>query len=127
MTVSPKKKVKAMIQAIPKRNSLLDPQEQQEVTRPVIEPQTTTVQPPNPAPVGLNDILLANPLVMHYNDVQMFVADPLDGLNLAGEEDPNVDMFLNLQNIEDVEISTDSSKRKRKVKGEEATFDPKEL
>jgi len=57
----------------------------------------------------------------------MFGADPLDGLNMAGEEEPNVDMFLNLQNIDDVEMSTDSSKRKRKEEGEEATSNPKEL
>jgi len=74
-----------MIQATPKRNSLLNPQVQRELNRPVILPQNTSVQPPNPAPVGSNGILLANPLVMHHNDVQMFAAD---GLNLAGEEDP---------------------------------------
>ena len=77
--------------------------------------------------MGPNGILLSNPLVMHHNDVLMFGADPLDGLNMAGEEEPNVDMFLNLQNIDDVEMSTDSSKRKRKEEGGEATFNPKEL
>jgi len=100
---------------------------QQELNRPAIVPQNTYVQPPNPAPMGPNGILLANPLVMHHNDVQMFVADPLNGLNLAGKEDPKVDMFLNLQNVEDVEMSTDSSKRKRKVEGEEGTSNPKGL
>jgi len=127
VTVSPKKKVKAMIQATPKRNSLLKPQVQRELDKPVIVPQNTSVQPLNPTLVGPNGILLANPLVMHHNDVQMFATDPLDGLNLAGEEDPNLDMFLNLQNIEDVEMSTDYSKRKRKVEGEEATSNPKGL
>ena len=116
-----------MIQSTPKRNSLLNPQVQQELNRPVIVPQNTSVQPLNPTLVGPNGILLANPLVMHHNDVQMFAADPLDGLNLAGKEDPKVDMFLNLQNVEDVEMSTDSSKRKRKVEGEEGTSNPKGL
>ena len=64
---------------------------------------------------------------MHHNDVQMFAANPLDGLNLAGEEEPNVDMFLNLQNIDDVKMCTDSSKRKRKGEGQEATSNPKGL
>jgi len=54
----------------------------------------------------------------------MVTGDPLDGMNLGGEEEPNVDMFLNLQNIEDMEMSTDSSKRKRKEEGEEATSAP---
>jgi len=45
----------------------------------------------------------------------------LDALNLGGDEALNVDMFLNLQNIEDVEMSTDSSKRKRSEEGEEAS------
>jgi len=57
----------------------------------------------------------------------MIDGDPLDGLNLGGVDEPNVDVFLNLQNIEDVEMSTDSSKRKRKEEREEAistTKDP---
>jgi len=74
--------------------------------------------------VGPNNILLANPLVMQQNDVQKFATDPLDGLNLVGEEEANVDMFLNLHTIEDVEMSLDSAKRKRKVEGEEATSKP---
>jgi len=45
----------------------------------------------------------------------------LDALKLGGEEEPNMDMYLNLQNIKDVEMSTDSSKRKRNEEGEEAT------
>jgi len=35
------------------------------------------------------------------------------------DADENVYMYLNLENIEDVEMSTDSSKRKRVEKGEE--------
>ncbi|KAJ8442546.1 hypothetical protein Cgig2_026488 [Carnegiea gigantea] len=38
--------------------------------------------------------------------------------------DENIDMYLNLQNIEDVEMSTDSSKRKRLEEGAYVPFDP---
>jgi len=51
--------------------------------------------------------------------------DPLDALNSSVaadvEDDANVDMFLNLQNIENAKMSTNSSKRKRWEEGEEAT------
>jgi len=57
----------------------------------------------------------------------MYAGYPLDGLNLGGEEEPNVDMFLNVQNIEDVEMSMDSSKWKRKEEGKEATANPRGL
>jgi len=40
---------------------------------------------------------------------------------VGGDEAPNVNMFLNLQNIEDVEMSIDSSKRLRNEEGEEAS------
>ena len=36
-------------------------------------------------------------------------------------DDAEVDTFLNLHNIEDIEISTDSAKRKRCDDGEEVT------
>jgi len=48
--------------------------------------------------------------------------DPLNILNLGVDDEANVDMYLNLQNIEDVEMSTYLSKRKRCEEGEEATF-----
>ena len=51
----------------------------------------------------------------------MVGADPLDALNSNIEDDPNVDKFLNLQNIEDVEMSTDSTKRKQCEEEEKAT------
>ena len=38
---------------------------------------------------------------------------PLDALNVGMNVDNSVDMFLNLQNIEDIEMSTNLSKRKR--------------
>ena len=47
--------------------------------------------------------------------------DPLDALNAGMEDDTYVDMFLNLQNIENAKMSTNSSKRKRWEEGEEAT------
>jgi len=47
--------------------------------------------------------------------------DPLDALNTSVEDETNTDMYLNLQNIKDVEMSTDSYKRKRCEEGEEAT------
>lgn len=37
------------------------------------------------------------------------------------DAEDNADMFLNLDNIEDVEMSTDSSKRKRDEEGEECS------
>ena len=46
--------------------------------------------------------------------------DPLDAID-AGMEDANLDEFLNLQNFEDVDMSSDSSKRKRLEEGEEAS------
>lgn len=36
----------------------------------------------------------------------------------------NADLFLNLGNIEDVQMSTDSSKRKRMEEREECNSDP---
>jgi len=45
----------------------------------------------------------------------------LDAFNDGGEDEHIVDMYLNLQNLEDVEMSTDSSKRKRSEEGEEAS------
>ena len=38
------------------------------------------------------------------------------------DAEDDVDMFMNLQNIEDIEMSTDSAKCKRCEDGEEATF-----
>jgi len=47
--------------------------------------------------------------------------DSLDALQTWIEDENNMDMYLNLQNIEDVEMPTDSSKRKRNEEGDEAT------
>jgi len=55
--------------------------------------------------VGLSDPLQALPGAF------------LDGM----DDDSNVDTFLNLQNLDDVEMSTDSAKRKRGEDGEEVS------
>jgi len=47
--------------------------------------------------------------------------DPLDALKIGIDDVANMDVFLNLQNFEDVEMSVDSSKRKRIEDGDEAS------
>ena len=47
--------------------------------------------------------------------------DPLDALKIGTDDAANLDVFLNLQNLEDVEMSVDSSKRKRIEVGDEAS------
>ena len=42
----------------------------------------------------------------------------LDGM----EDNTNVDMFLNLHNVDDIEMSTDSAKRNRYEDGEEVSY-----
>jgi len=51
----------------------------------------------------------------------MIKNDPLDALNDRVDVENNTDMFLNLHNIEGVEISTNSVKINRCEDGEEAT------
>jgi len=119
VTVSPKKRVKAMIQARPERNSLLNPIEESN-TGGGVPPSPATFMPyPNPAPLGPEDIIQANTVAFKLDNLKAPVGDPLDALN--GEmADANMDDFLNLQNFEDVEMSSDSTKRKRREEGEEA-------
>jgi len=121
VTVSPKKRVKAMIQARLKCNSLLDPKLDGDSNRNNEPSQLVIPENHNPAPLGPNDIILANALIMQHMEKQVVEGDPLDALNLGVKEEVNVDMYLNLQNTEDVEMSTDSAKRKRKEDREEAT------
>ena len=119
--VSAKKRVKSMIQARPRRNSSLKP------TDDSLSIYATESKPSyldmwfNPTPFGLNDIILTATTVMKQQGAPMVGADPLDALNSNIEDDPNVDKFLNLQNIEDVEMSTDSTKRKQCEEEEKAT------
>ncbi|KAJ8420706.1 hypothetical protein Cgig2_013249 [Carnegiea gigantea] len=88
-------------------------------------PHVSTTQPmvlyriPNLAPANPEGIILANLSVMAedppIND------EPLDATNEVINEDEDIDIYLNLHNIEDIEMSTDSCKRTRYKKGEEAT------
>lgn len=51
--------------------------------------------------------------------------EPLQATDEGMEEDEDIEMYLNLHNFEDIEMSTDSSKRKRCEEGEEATSQAK--
>ncbi|KAJ8444540.1 hypothetical protein Cgig2_000819 [Carnegiea gigantea] len=78
-----------------------------------------------PGPSITKVIVLANLASMKSQDEGSPNDDNLVAM-VAGDdegmdEEENVDMFLNLENIEDVEMSTDSSKRKRVEEGEECT------
>ena len=72
------------------------------------------------APLGLDDIILANTMAFKIDKPQTVEGDPLDAIN-DGMEDANVEAFLNLHTFEDVDMSSDSSKRKRLEEGEEAS------
>jgi len=77
----------------------------------------------DPLPEG---ILLANLQVAGYPDASPAVnLDPLTVFPEAAvdgmDEEDNVDLYLNLHKIEDIDMSTDSSKRKRCEDGEEVS------
>ena len=120
VTVSPKKRVKAMIQARPRRNSILTPMEENSKGGDVPPPPAPFMPCPNPAPLGPEDIILANAVAFKLDNPTAPASDPLDALN---DDLANAEMhdFLNLQNFEDVETSSDSIKRKRREEGEEAS------
>ena len=120
VTVSPKKHVKAMIQARPKRNSLLNSVEESNAGGVVHSSPDTFMPYPNPTLLGPKDIILANTVAFKLDNLKAPVGDPLDALS-GGMEDANMDDVLNLQNFKDVEKSTDSAKRKRREEGEEAS------
>ena len=70
------------------------------------------------APVVAEGIVLANPAVVasyvgeldpNYDPLEALLGEFLDGM----DDDTNIDMLLNLENIADIEMSTDSTKRKR--------------
>ena len=69
--------------------------------------------------------MLANLTAIKSQDEGSPNADKLmameDGENEGMDEEENVDMFLNLEKIEDVKMSTDLSKRKRVEEGEKCT------
>ena len=64
--------------------------------------------------------MLANALAMQPGQ-HMGIEDPLDALNAGQDDEHNVDLYLNLQNYDDVDMASDSSKRKRIEEGEEAS------
>lgn len=45
--------------------------------------------------------------------------EPLNATDEVMNEDEDIDMYLNIHNIEDIEMSTDSSKRKGARRGRE--------
>ena len=125
VTVSPKKRVKAMIQPKPLRKSGLKPSGET-VSDKILKPSPSNSMPfASPAPLGPNDIILANPLMMNSAKMQTvaedFMVDPLDALKMGVEVEANMDVFLNLQNFEDVEMSAESAKRKRAEDGDGAS------
>jgi len=76
-----------------------------------------------PIPEG---VILANPHVagcsdltpaMNHDPLDAFPGDVLDGM----DEEENVDLFLNLHKIKDIDMFADSSKRKRCEDGEEVS------
>jgi len=72
----------------------------------------------NLAPLGPDDTILANPTTMNETQDPMIETDPLDALNDGMDVENHVNMFLNLY---DIEMSTNSSKKKRCEEGKEAT------
>jgi len=105
---------------------------------PSFKPSTVSQTPPsaiatsslsptfNPAPFHVDGIILAHTAaVVPFGDVPVLNSDLLvshpDALMEGMEEDTNVDLFLNLNNGEDIEMSTDSAKRKREKDGEEVS------
>jgi len=69
-----------------------------------------------PAPTDPHGIILANPNAMKPQDDCPPPSDNLLAMVEDGDEgmedDANIDMFLNLENIEDVEMSIDSTEKK---------------
>lgn len=69
-----------------------------------------------PTPFYFNEIILPNPTAMMTNGEGSTNSDILlamkDDVEEGTDADENVDMFLNLEKIEDMKMSTNSSKRK---------------
>ena len=64
MTVSPKKRVKAMISAKPRRNSMLNPERVGPGGTSLTSASAGLIRALDPAPLGPDGILLANALAM---------------------------------------------------------------
>jgi len=120
VTVSPKKRVKALIHARPRRSSTLNPVGSSNAEGNVQPIPPSFVPFSTSAPLGPEDIILANAVAFNHNLNHTEEGDPLDALNEGLAED-NMDVYLNLQNNDDVEMSVDSSKRKRIEEGEGAS------
>jgi len=101
-----------MIQAKPKGNSTLNPNRESNSGGNIQHSSSKFMPFHNPAPLGPDDIVLANTMAFKLDKFQPTKGDPLDAIN-AGMEDANMDAFLNLHNFEDVDMSNDSSKRMR--------------
>ena len=118
--VSPKKRVKTMLPPKPKGNSSLNPSK---VHCPgdSLHPSSSSFIPTHhPALLGPDDIILANPIAFNLVNDPVDEGDPLDAHNDV-MDDNDVEAFLNLHAIDDVDMSSDSSKRKRLDDGEEAS------
>jgi len=109
-----------MLLAKPKGNSILNPTKVH-ISGGSVQPSSSSFIPlHNPAPLGPDDIILANPMAFNLEKDQEAEGDPLDALS-DDMEDTNVEAFLNLHTFEDVDMASDSSKRKRLEDGEEVS------
>lgn len=133
VTVSPKKRARSSQSLPPRKPSLLNPHS--------APPPPTSAHGPPLHPVSAQpdqnelqkDISHFDSGITATNTIPVMipkgVSSPLHNLDNVGadmmdegvETDENVDLFLNLENIEDVEMSTDSAKRKRIEEGEECS------
>ncbi|KAJ8438410.1 hypothetical protein Cgig2_004520 [Carnegiea gigantea] len=130
LKVSSKKRIRSLIGPRHKKTCNLKTQDTALVpsaSSPLLVPTQSPIEKVKgiPGPTGPNEIILANPNAIEPQDDCSTPSDNLLAMVEDGdggiEDDANIDMFLNLENIEDVEMSTDSTKRKRIEEGEELT------
>uniref|UniRef100_A0A7C9D9R2 Uncharacterized protein n=1 Tax=Opuntia streptacantha TaxID=393608 RepID=A0A7C9D9R2_OPUST len=109
-----------MISAKPRGNSLLN--SERDNKRGDISCLSSSLFTPshNPAPLGPDDIILANVRAGKSDSLHCPDGDLLDAI-AEGMDDDAMDAYLNLNHFEDVDMSSDSSKRKRLEEGEEAS------
>ncbi|KAJ8452550.1 hypothetical protein Cgig2_000139 [Carnegiea gigantea] len=127
VTVSPKQRVCPAVGPRTKRYPTLKPQDLpflgDNPSLPLVTKQTEDPTMAGPGTLDLTGIILANPTDENTQDGD---SPNLDTLNAMEDDEAegmdaydNAELFLNLGNIEDVEMSTNSSKRKRMEEGEE--------
>ncbi|KAJ8441521.1 hypothetical protein Cgig2_026322 [Carnegiea gigantea] len=97
---------------------------------PPVAAQTATIYPKRDAATLEHiRIILTNPNAMTTQGEDSSNSDTLIAMKNDEDEgmdaDENIDMYLNLENIKDVEMSTDSSKRKRVEEGSFISLDPR--